>query len=243
MAIPENRPVNFDDLQKLQLTLELTNREFMDLFGFTAEKWAAIRRTKAQKLPIRDPAVAVFARFLDRHPEYAPIRPPPKASVLVENIRSSLGQIGALSVIQRGETDASAPIEFNERMFAVALGRGQAAGYRWSEGKGGRQAALILNIFRTIEAVVVPTPSRATYGHIWAELAQFALIEGRARGIPNVFETLNWFKDTVSPTPKAIKRGVRPLAPDQAQEFIKERVEAGREKRNADARAARRRSK
>ena len=91
--IPKDRPVTGHDLEDLREKLALSVTDLCWLFGLSMPNWGKIK--KAGPEPVKDPAVALLARFLDSYPEACPIPRPPEPGDVAERLpelsRKTLG--------------------------------------------------------------------------------------------------------------------------------------------------------
>lgn len=159
--IPSNRPVIGHDLEDLREKLALSVTDLCWLFGLSMPNWGKIKRDGDK--PVKDPAVALLARFLDQYPEYCPIprHPTPQevADLMPELSRKTLG---------------------------IALGREASAGYRWVV-QGGRTSPILNRLMLALSQRLGRHHKDA-----WREWQKMVATEAEARGVENIWKSGSW---------------------------------------------------
>ena len=160
--IPKDRPVTGHDLEDLREKLALSVTDLCWLFGLSMPNWGKIK--KAGPEPVKDPAVALLARFLDSYPEACPIPRPPEPGDVAERLP-----------------------ELSRKTLGIALGREASAGYRWVV-QGGRTSP-ILN--RLLLILSIHLDEQGT-SKAWQEWHSLVSTEATARGIENIWRSGSW---------------------------------------------------
>ncbi len=127
--IPKDRPVTGHDLEDLREKLALSVTDLCWLFGLSMPNWGKIK--KAGPEPVKDPAVALLARFLDSYPEACPIPRPPEPGDVAERLP-----------------------ELSRKTLGIALGREASAGYRWVV-QGGRTSPILNRLLLMVLMLII----------------------------------------------------------------------------------------
>jgi hypothetical protein len=166
------KPVTNYDLEMLRNVLNLDHGEFCHLLGIQLVKWWTMRNDENIHKPVKDPLLAITARWLMEHPEHCP----PLAKMTPMQLREMLLE-------EHG-------VEIDENNIGPMFGRHATAKNRWADGTDNispsiRHSILILNI-----AIEKMGAKRAVAD--WMKTVQ---TEANARGIEDVFRSRHWNPD------------------------------------------------
>jgi len=143
----------------------------MFVFGLTPTKWAKMAQDARQALlsqqMVRDPRIALLARWLDAYPDRLPniIGPQPK-------------------MFYQAYCQANRSLTLRE--FSLLLGCHETAGYRWVT-KGSPAAPIVTNILS-----ILCTDTTHTLVGNWINWRSMAIEEAQLRGIPNLLFIGSW---------------------------------------------------
>ncbi|PKU21957.1 hypothetical protein [Telmatospirillum siberiense] len=182
--MPRRGPITGNDLEDLRKILGLSVTDLTFLFGFSMPHWGKIK--KAADNPVRDPAVALLARWWLAHPETCPIHQSPTPAF----VRDSINEILATDPL--GE-DAPLNGPVSKKDFGLSFGREMSAGYRWTRDNG--KVPPVLNRLLTIAQEQI-NRNPETFWKEWIGLVEE---EAKARGIDDLWAEGNWHKDLVAP--------------------------------------------
>jgi len=171
MIIPSDTPVQNRHLLELKSALGLKTYQWIFVFGLTPTKWAKMAQDARQTLLsgqiVRDPRIALLARWLDVHPDQLP---------------DILGL--QPEAFYRAFCQANRRLTLRE--FSLLLGCHETAGYRWVT-KGSPAAPIVTNILSILCTDTAPT----LVGN-WINWRSMAIEEARLRGIPNLLSIGSW---------------------------------------------------
>lgn len=159
--IPKDRPVTGHDLEDLREKLALSVTDLCWLFGLSMPNWGKIKKAGAD--PVKDPAVALLARYLDAHPEACPIPRSPEPGEVAERLP-----------------------ELSRKTLGIALGREASAGYRWVV-QGGRTSPILNRLLLILSMHLDENGSRG-----WQDWQTLVSTEAGARGINNIWRSGSW---------------------------------------------------
>ena len=167
--IPTNRPVQGRDLDDVKLQFGLSTADACWLFGMSITKWTQIARKGAND-SVTDPTLALLVRFLDQHPELSVIPKLPDGQEMFNLINS-------IAV-----TD--------QKRFSILMGSEASAAYRWRK-IGSRQSPTLLRLMYYMKMALLgrPDDDRLEMLDGWAKTVG---IEGKARGVDDVFHRGRW---------------------------------------------------
>jgi len=159
--IPKNRPVIGHDLEDLREKLALSVTDLCWLFGLSMPNWGKLKRDGEN--PVKDPAVALLARFLDQHPEFCPIPRHPDPMEIAEMMP-----------------------DLSRKTLGIALGREASAGYRWVV-QGGRTSPILNRLM-----LVLSQRYHKSNQSAWQDWQTMVQVEAEARGIDNIWKSGSW---------------------------------------------------
>lgn len=170
--IPATRPVIGKDLLEIKQAFGLSTADAIWLFGLSITKWTQVAKSKAEE-PIRDPTLALLARFLDRHPELSVVPKFPKTNEMFD----FLNEITPVS----------------QKRFSILLGSEASAAYRWRK-PGARQSPTSerLMYFIKVSLLSLSENKRAEMLDDWKRTVE---AEAQARGRENIFKSGRWFAE------------------------------------------------
>lgn len=185
--IDHNTPITGAVLEDLREHLGLTTTDFAWMFGLVMYKWTQMKSTDEKKrnpttglLPANDPSlvdpsVALYARWLFRHPDAVPIPRLPDVTEVFNNLNDH----------RRAEGKPEIP----RKSLALAMGRESSAGYRWMM-QSSNPPPGVQRIGKAIQDRIEADGS----ADVWDEWCQVVDEEARVRGIDNVWRVGNWQK-------------------------------------------------
>ena len=208
--IPNTRPVLGKDLDVVRQQCGLLTSDACWLFGLSMTRWMQIVR-QGPELPVKDPTLALLVRFLDEHPDALFMPKFPSVDEVYGLIEST--QADKKGLAQR---------------FSVLLGSEGSAANRWRRGTGSRQSPAVLRLMLCIKSAMLARQpeSRAELLDKWRQTVD---LEGKARGVTDVFKEGKWNRDGVA----AMAAKIDEDTPESARLIRKKGLAA-----NAVARAA-----
>jgi hypothetical protein len=183
--IPASRPVIGEDLKNLREKLGLSVSEMCLVFSININQWSFYVSTKINPETgrmycldsIKDPALAVFMRFLDSNPRHC-LLPPQRT---VHHLLALL---------------SSAGIFLTKKDLGLNLGREESSGYRWTE-LAGRTPQLLGRIIQTLEAAGAEGPD--AIARAWGSWCALVGREAKARGVDDLQTSGRWPKPALTP--------------------------------------------
>lgn len=177
--IPYTRPVLGKDLDTVRQQCGLLTADACWLFGLSMTRWMQIVR-QGPELPVKDPTLALLVRFLDEHPEALFMPKFPSVDEVYGLVEST--QIDKKGLAQR---------------FSVFLGSEGSATNRWRRGAGSRQSPAVLRLMLCLKSAMLARQpeSRAELLEGWRKTVD---LEGKARGVADVFKEGKWNYDGVA---------------------------------------------
>lgn len=167
--IPTNRAVLGRDLDDVKMQFGLSTADACWLFGMSITKWTQIVR-KAVDEPVTDPTLALLVRYLDQHPELSVIPKLPDGEEMFELINTI--------------------IPTDQKKFSILMGSEASAAYRWRR-VGSRQSPTLLRLmFYMKMSLLGRTDSERL--QLISEWQKTVELEGRARGVDDVFRRGRW---------------------------------------------------
>lgn len=169
--IPITRPVIGRDLEEIKQLLGLSAGDTCYLLGLSITKWTSLVRTFPDE-PLKDPTLALLVRFLDKYPEMSIMPVYPTATEMYEMFKSLVPSM-------------------DQRRFSVLFGAERAACSRWLRTGGSRISPDLarLMLYLRNQLLALPEEDRAQAIHEWADVVD---LEGKARGVSNVFKVGRW---------------------------------------------------
>lgn len=204
-VIPEDRPVLGKDLDTLRRHHGLMTAEACYIFGLNATNWAEIVRQTDEKtgtpqgeLPIKDPSLALLARFIDRHPEVVQVFRAPRPQELFDNMNTVASNI-------------------DQKRFALLFGNEGSGGYRWLKTPA-RMAPAVTRLMHFMSLGISSDRSTDDRWDFMKEWYDMVLTESRARGIPDIYLLGKW-----NPTAQ-VRRKVQPTGTGDSAFQLKQYV-------------------
>jgi len=194
IAIDPKKPVTPRDLEALRLKLGLDVAHFCHLMNLAVPQWAELKK-KFNDLPINDASLAIYARLLDRHPEFNPVPPKSSPQRALEALQAMMGEDNV-----------------SYKKYALMLGREMSGGYRWVV--QGKEMPPILHRFNRLLLEEI-YPLHASGDPKQMQQAQkllkewLSVIEDEAavRGISDIWEKGGWDKLPKSKMRQLYKEG------------------------------------
>ena len=170
----DNSDVTGAGLDELRQHLGLSVADMTWLFGMTMGKWSEYTRVENAHRRVPDETVEIFARLLDRHPEYSPL----PAMPTMKEMRDVISEVRA------------EPLQLKQ--LAVFFGRQGSAGHRWITQEAG-MPPIVPHLGRMIlNGLEKRVSKRQAVIDEWEEIVRLV---GRRRGVADVFEKGNWVPD------------------------------------------------
>ncbi len=167
--IPAHRPVTGADLDAVRQQMGLPMADAIWLYGISPNKWSKMVRMHPNE-PVSDPTLALFVRFLDKHPELALFPRWPQAREMFDFLN---------------ETQ-----KISREDFSLQLGYERTAATRWFNALDLRQTAALSRLLYCIRETMLPMDKRER-GQLMDELRATALQEASARKV-NLLKTGRW---------------------------------------------------
>lgn len=186
-VIPKNRPVLGKDLDTLSQLYGLSTTDALYLFGVSITKWMHAVRRDAE-LPLADTSLALFARFLDDHPEIYFMPQFPSPPEVYERIKS-----------YQNDDEQLPP-----RHFSLIMGAESTASNRWLNGTSGHSPSVSRLLWSLDEALkrnagesnfapgVGGRAGKAANKELIKEFIETAQLEAQLRGVNDLFAEGRW---------------------------------------------------
>jgi hypothetical protein len=187
MSIPTSEAVTPAMLENLRKKLGLSVTDFCWCFCLSLPAWNKMKKydpdngifTLHEK--VADPAIALYARLLDKRPEICPLPRQVSARDLFDTLKQLKG-------------------DFTKKELATMIGRESSSGYRWIE-QTGKMPPILQRIGRMLMDNIKEALSVGDHDLAERVLNEWMLIvaeESKARNISNVMALGNWNREPVA---------------------------------------------
>ncbi|MBK1669020.1 hypothetical protein CKO28_13360 [Rhodovibrio sodomensis] len=183
-------PVTGDRVESLcTWGLGLSVADIHYLFAMNPVGWSSIHQTNKRHRQVRDATMCLMTRWLERHPEKAPVpslshelaqvwdKAPRHAEMA--DVVDFLAEVG-----ERADGKATAA-----RLISLYLGRDASSAYRWGTAQG-KATPVVRNAAMTLMRAI-----RRDGPQAWKEWREVAEEEARARGMDGVSSRKSWISD------------------------------------------------
>jgi hypothetical protein len=178
-VIPDNRPVIGKDLDTLRRHHGLMTADACYLFGLAATNWAEIVRQTDKatgepnaERPLKDPSLALLARFIDRHPEVVQLFRAPRP----QDLLTAMNKVA---------------INIDQKRFSVMFGNEGSGGYRWIKTES-RMTPAVTRLMHYMNLGISEDRSDEDRWGFLKEWYDMVLTESRARGIADIYLLGKW---------------------------------------------------
>lgn len=174
-VIPSSRPVIGRDLIEMKQEFGLSTSDALWVFGLSITKWSEITKERVD-LPIKDPTLALLARFLDQNPSLSLVPKYPPASEVFDMFNEI--------------------VDVPQKRFSILLGAEASAAYRWRK-PGARQTPTSQRLLYYMKITLLRMTENARIEMLskWSNTVEQ---EASTRGRKDIFRTGRWEDNTRS---------------------------------------------